>query len=490
MPDKSTILIVDDQMSAREVLRGLLAGPDYNLVTTKTGGEALAQATKLRPDLILLDVMMPEMDGYEVCRRVRADPLLSSIPVIMITALDDPASLIKGIEAGADDFISKPFNPLELRARVRTITSLNRYRRLLAEQTKFDWVVQRAEDGYLIIDRRDAILYANTQARLYLGLPAHQDEAIVAGFIQLVSQQYQLEPEQAWTIWPEQSDALDRAPRYLVRPESPNANTVWLQVDTLELPVGPVQGWLIHLRDVTGQVALRRNAWEFQAIVSHKLRTPLGSIINGLALLEDEGVKKLLDPEMGEIFEIVLNGAKRLERDIQRVLQYIHISPLAPPDAGFKLVQLQPLVARISAEIGLSQVTLSSQPELDLCQLSLSEQSIELILRELLGNAQKFHPQHEPAIEITAVCLKHRAGNGQFSLQIKDDGLTLAPEQLARAWTPYYQADKYFTGEVAGIGLGLSKVALLIWSIGGKCYLYNRQDRPGVVVELRLPLRN
>jgi PAS domain S-box-containing protein len=135
MEHTSTVLIVDDQPSAREVLRGSLLGQGYNLVFASTGQEALTKATELGPDLILLDVMMPGMDGFEVCRHLRTDPVLVEVPIIMITALDDQASRLRGLEAGADDFVSKPFDRTELRARVRAITRLNRYRRLLLERT-------------------------------------------------------------------------------------------------------------------------------------------------------------------------------------------------------------------------------------------------------------------------------------------------------------------------------------------------------------------
>lgn len=135
MPSPSTILIVDDKLSAREVLRGLLSGQGYDLVFAGNGHEALARAAEVIPDLILLDVMMPDMDGFEVCQRLRADPYLSEVPIIMVTALDDQESRLRGIEAGADDFISKPYNHVELRARVQTITRLNRYRRLQVERS-------------------------------------------------------------------------------------------------------------------------------------------------------------------------------------------------------------------------------------------------------------------------------------------------------------------------------------------------------------------
>lgn len=132
----STILIVDDSPVGRETLEAVLYNQGYQLLFAHDGPQALAQAIERPPDLILLDVMMPVMDGFEVCRRLRATPLLAEVPIIIVTTLDDQKSRLQGLEAGADDFLSKPFNRLELRARVRTITRLNRYRHLRAEREK------------------------------------------------------------------------------------------------------------------------------------------------------------------------------------------------------------------------------------------------------------------------------------------------------------------------------------------------------------------
>ena len=128
--DPATILIVDDEQSAREVLEALLEGEGYQLVSASSGVEGLAQAARCLPDVILLDVMMPGLDGFEVCRRLRADPRLAEVPILLVTALDDRASRLQGLAIYADDFISKPFDGIELRARIRMITRLNRYRRL------------------------------------------------------------------------------------------------------------------------------------------------------------------------------------------------------------------------------------------------------------------------------------------------------------------------------------------------------------------------
>ena len=110
----------------------------------------MAMAAEHTPDLILLDVMMPGMDGFEVCRSLRADPLLAEVPVVMVTALDDRDSRLQGIEAGADDFVSKPFDRVELRARVRTIARLNRYRQLLVVNRQLESKIDRLSALYSI----------------------------------------------------------------------------------------------------------------------------------------------------------------------------------------------------------------------------------------------------------------------------------------------------------------------------------------------------
>lgn len=138
------ILIVDDLAANRETLRELLDPQAYRLIEAADGPTALQLAAESPPDLVLLDVMMPGMDGFEVCRRLRADVSLNEVPVILITALEDQNSRLTGLEAGADDFITKPYNRAELRARVRTITRLNRYRRLVEIQRQLQHV-QRLE---------------------------------------------------------------------------------------------------------------------------------------------------------------------------------------------------------------------------------------------------------------------------------------------------------------------------------------------------------
>jgi signal transduction histidine kinase len=139
----SMVLIVDDDPTAREALVAILEGEGYELQQAKDGIQALRMLKQLQPDLILLDVMMPAMDGFEVCRRIRATPPLAEVPIILLTALDDRDSLLRGIESGADDFLSKPPDRRELVARVRTITRLNRYRTLMEQRENIRRMAER-----------------------------------------------------------------------------------------------------------------------------------------------------------------------------------------------------------------------------------------------------------------------------------------------------------------------------------------------------------
>lgn len=115
------ILIADDNPQGVELLEAYLSGDAYDLRTAADGEETLSQVRQWHPDLILLDIMMPKISGFEVCKRLRRDSRTKGIAVLMITALDQPSDIDRAVEAGTDDFVTKPINKSELLLRVRSL---------------------------------------------------------------------------------------------------------------------------------------------------------------------------------------------------------------------------------------------------------------------------------------------------------------------------------------------------------------------------------
>jgi two-component system, cell cycle response regulator DivK len=113
------VLVVEDQEDNRRILRDLLTSADYEIVEAESGEEALAAAAKQRPDLILMDIQLPIMDGYEATRRIKADPTLTDVPVIAVTSYALSGDEEKARAAGCDDFVPKPYSPRQLLAKIR-----------------------------------------------------------------------------------------------------------------------------------------------------------------------------------------------------------------------------------------------------------------------------------------------------------------------------------------------------------------------------------
>jgi len=142
------ILVVDDNEVNVELLVVILASEHYVVSTAFDGFEALAKIAAEKPDIVLLDVMMPELDGFEVCRCIKADPATTHIPVIMVTALSDVDDLVRGFEAGADDFVTKPVNGLALMARIDLQLRRKRDYEHILEQARADPLTGAFNRGY------------------------------------------------------------------------------------------------------------------------------------------------------------------------------------------------------------------------------------------------------------------------------------------------------------------------------------------------------
>ncbi|MCZ7397861.1 MAG: response regulator [Candidatus Methanoperedens sp.] len=162
--NKPKILIVDDEQLNVELLEGILS-KDYDIVTAFGGIEALVKVEKTLPDLVLLDIMMPNMNGYSVCKQLKSSPKTMPIPVVMVTALKEKEDKIKAIEAGADDFLSKPVDLYELGARVKSLIRVKQYYDSLVEEREklliFSSALSSMDDCVIITNMSGDIKYAN-----------------------------------------------------------------------------------------------------------------------------------------------------------------------------------------------------------------------------------------------------------------------------------------------------------------------------------------
>jgi CheY-like chemotaxis protein len=140
------ILVADDNPQGVELLEAYLSGTGYEVETAADGDETLRKVRDWHPDLILLDIMMPRISGFEVCKRLRADPATRDVGVLMITALDQPSDVERAVEAGTDDFLTKPVLKTELLLRVRSILKSRLIKRDLDRALAYIMAVDRAQD--------------------------------------------------------------------------------------------------------------------------------------------------------------------------------------------------------------------------------------------------------------------------------------------------------------------------------------------------------
>src|SRR5580692_388922 len=155
------VLVVDDILSNVKLLEAKLTAEYFEVVTAFNGLECLTKVAETAPDIVLLDVMMPGMDGFEVCRHIKSDPKTAHIPVVMVTALDQPSDRVAGLEAGADDFLTKPVDDAALFARVRSLVRL----KMMTDELRMR---ESTGQGMGLIDPAEAMMDANPTGRILI----------------------------------------------------------------------------------------------------------------------------------------------------------------------------------------------------------------------------------------------------------------------------------------------------------------------------------
>jgi len=281
MKDKSVILVVDDQFQNIELLEAFLIPQGYEIVKASSGQEALEKLSANQIDLILLDVMMPKMSGIEVLEKLRAAEKTKMIPVVMVTVLKETEDKVRALEAGCDDFISKPFDKVELLARVKSILKISYYRRQLEEKEKFKAVVDKVSDGIAICSPDYLIKDSNAAILKYLNITDPANVNLVETLFANYSVSINKEALMDLTIAHKTFD--------IVRQASETTEALYLEVNlnVIKNSAGELLSIVFILRDVTAARVEEFLKQDTLTLISHKLRTPLGAISGNISLLQD-----------------------------------------------------------------------------------------------------------------------------------------------------------------------------------------------------------
>jgi len=453
------ILIVDDYPANVKLLERNLRTAGYDTVAAYDGAEALEKVQTERPDLILLDIMLPRIDGYEVCHRLRMDEATAVIPIIMITALKDTADRIRGLEAGADDFISKPFDRGELLARVKSLLQIKYYRSMLAEREKFHAVIQDLSHGIIIADAEGRIQTISRRAAELLDLGT---ELFTGRTLEEALAHFDVEPSlEALRASSARSVTVDlvqkraRSPRYLAG-----------RYTRILGPGGELYNTAMVFRDITEMRQKEKLKRDFLSLVSHKLKTPL-TIIGGYLNLIDRGKYGEVPAPVAEAIRVTLEKVQELSDLIEKVLTYAGLTATELERAG-QVVVLKDLVGRTRERIeqrypSRAIVWRVALPQ-GLPRARAPEELLSIVLDNLLDNAVKFTRAPEARVEVTAEEIADR----RLKVRVRDNGPGVPPEDREQIFAEFTQVEENFTGSVAGMGLGLSTAKRLVQSWGGE----------------------
>ncbi|MBI2335699.1 MAG: response regulator [Deltaproteobacteria bacterium] len=478
----ATILVVDDEPKNVKLLEAHLIPQGYQVVRAYSGKEALEQLAKQPIDLVLLDVMMPEMDGFAVTKQIRKHRGTRLIPIILVTALSSTEDRVRGIEAGCDDFISKPFEASEVLARVKTLLRMNYFRSLLDEKEKFEYVMDRAPLGIVLLSPKFQLENCNKKAMELLGL---NKQNLPKNFTDFLTSQFQIPSGQNL-----RGILLYDSTFELERPETKEFRPLILSLHSSPIrnPVGELTTIILLLTDITESRRKEFTELKFLDLISHKLRTPM-MVIDGYANLLKDGVLGPLSEKQQEAVHSVWDKSSELIHTFEKQLGIlgIHAGKARQHEAtlglsAFFQEKIGILKKLFERQFPDKKIELSYPSNEVSLTLRVNSEYFELIIKSLLENALKFNANVQAQVQIT---MEKR--EGELILAVTDNGMGIPPEEQEKIFELFYQIDKFRTGNVKGHGLGLTLVSDFMTALGGKTEVKSQIGK-GSTFSLHFPI--
>ncbi|MES2889413.1 MAG: ATP-binding protein [Pseudomonadota bacterium] len=478
---RGTIVLADDNADMRSYIGRVLAEDGYEVRPVADGVQALAEARACDADLVLTDVMMPRLDGFGLLKALRDDPSLASVPLIMLSARAGEEARVEGLNAGADDYLVKPFTARELVARVTATIAVARERRRAIERendlrAETVNILESIREGFVALDAQWRFTYVNAEAERLNG----RLRADLLGRVH-------------WEVYPVSPDTElyrqlhrvmhERVPIYFENHYAPWDR--WFEISAY--PVHD-DGIALYYRDITDRKRTEQAAREadrrkdeFLATLAHELRNPLAPLKTGVQLLHQlpEG------PAAQRTRAIMERQIHHMERLVDDLLDVSRISrgklELKPRRVSLREVvdtaveTSQPLIAAGQHELS---VAVPPQP----VWLQIDATRISQALSNLLNNAAKYTPTGGK------LSLQASVDDQGLRVQVRDNGAGIAADLLPHVFDMFSQGTQTLDRAQGGLGIGLTLVQQLVRLHGGEVVAESAGLSHGSTFTVRLPL--
>jgi len=441
-----TILIAEDSAVQAESLRRVLVSDGYVVVVARNGAEGLLKAKESRPDLIVSDINMPLMSGFEFCKLVKMHPGTASTPVILLTSLSDPTDVISGLECGADNFIVKPYNGVHLLSRIRKILEDRGHPG--SPETAQGVEVRFSGRSYFITAERKQILDL---------LMSTYENAILKN-AELIKIQ-------------EEREALHRDLEQKV-----------LNIQTMNDELTLRRQEAEEARNLAEKATLAKS--QFLATMSHELRTPLNSINGFSEVLFDETFGPLNEKQKKYLTNVLTSG--------QHLLLLINqILDMAKVESGKMtiewtslrtkslILETSHLIEDLARKRNI-EILLEIDPELP--DIEGDELKFKEILLNLLSNAVKFTPRDRE------IGIRAKSLGSQIEVVVWDQGIGIEAGNLAKVFEGFFRVDSPYSRVTEGTGLGLPLAQKLVELHGGRLSVESPGLGEGTSVRFTLPV--
>lgn len=489
--DLPLILIADDDRFTRMMLRQMMEKEGYKVEEVGDGEQCLAAYTKYKPDMVLLDAMMPVMDGFICCRQLQTLIGSELIPVLMITGLNDQASVDWAFEAGSIDFVTKPIHPPVLLRRVRRLLEATWAEKALREREKqYRSVVENVKEVIFQTNAAGSWTFLNPAWTNLTGFRV--EESLETNFLNYVHPDDRQLHEELWqSLLEGQKDSCRQEIRYLTKA----GQCRWIEIHAHPTLVtdGGISGISGMLQDITERLyaealekekvrletevverrrteEIIRNALEKEkelgelqsliiATISHEFRTPLTTILGSSELLKNYGQTWSHEKRLKH-FQRIGDSVDHMTKLLNDVI-LIGTAEAGKLQFNPTQVDLEGLCREIVEELqlsldgqqsthGVTAPTITFSIEGNETQAKLDEKLLQQIITNLLSNAVKFSPKGG-IVRLDLICQE-----AQVIFRIQDEGIGIPLEERERLFESFYRASN--VGTIQGIGLGLAIV--------------------------------